>query len=140
MGNSYRGRPKLRRLQKPAVDKPAEQILKELRPKPPSSNNNTYREQSLKFTGSSAPSAPESSTSRQDTYSQCTIKTAITITIPLTVRTGRICARTATMMNTVGESLVIIYGRQRRTNLSESVYNPSTDRTHDLSSNAFIVR
>jgi hypothetical protein len=51
MGNSYRGRPKLRRLQKPAVDKPADQILKELRPKPSSSSNSTYREQSLKIHG-----------------------------------------------------------------------------------------
>ena len=51
MGNSYQGRPKLRRLQKPAVDKPVEQILKELRPKPSSSSNSTYREQSLKIHG-----------------------------------------------------------------------------------------
>ena len=29
---------------------------------------------------------------------------------------------------------------QKRTNLRESVYNPSTDRTHDLSSNAFVGR
>ena len=51
MGNSYRGRPKLRRLQKPAVDKPSDQILKELRTKLSSSNNSTYREQSLKIHG-----------------------------------------------------------------------------------------
>ncbi len=51
MGNSYRGRPKLQRLQKPAVDKPVDEILKELRPKPPSSSNSTYREQSLKIHG-----------------------------------------------------------------------------------------
>ncbi|MDH5563662.1 MAG: YajD family HNH nuclease [Nitrospirota bacterium] len=51
MGNSYQGRPKLRRLQKPAVDKPVDQILKELRPKPSPSSNSSYREQSLKIHG-----------------------------------------------------------------------------------------
>ena len=51
MGSSYRGRHKLRRLQKPAVDKPVDEILKELRPKPSSSSNSTYREQSLKIHG-----------------------------------------------------------------------------------------
>lgn len=51
MGNSYWGRPKFRRLQKPTVDKPVNEIFKELRPKPSSSNNRTYREQSLKIHG-----------------------------------------------------------------------------------------
>jgi hypothetical protein len=51
MGNSYRGRHKLRRLQKPTVDKPVDEILKGLRPKPSSSGNSTYREQSLKIHG-----------------------------------------------------------------------------------------
>jgi hypothetical protein len=51
MGNSYRGRHKLRRLQKPAVDKPVDEILKEGRSTPSSSGNQSYREQSLKIHG-----------------------------------------------------------------------------------------
>ncbi len=51
MGNSYQGRPKLRRLQKPAVDKPVKQILKELRPQRSPTTNSSYREQSLKIHG-----------------------------------------------------------------------------------------
>ncbi len=51
MGNSYQGRPKLRRLQKPADDKPVNQILKELRTQSSSAGNSSYREQSLKIHG-----------------------------------------------------------------------------------------
>ena len=51
MGSSYRGRHKLRRLQKPEVDKPVDEILKELRSKPSSASNSSYREQSLKIHG-----------------------------------------------------------------------------------------
>ena len=51
MASSYRGRHKLRRLQKPAVDKPIDEILKNLQHKPSSSGNHTYREQALKIHG-----------------------------------------------------------------------------------------
>jgi hypothetical protein len=52
MASPYRGRHKLRRLQKPAVDKPVDEILKNLQHKPfSSSGKNTYREQSLKIHG-----------------------------------------------------------------------------------------
>lgn len=51
MGNFYKGRPKLRRLQKPTVDKPINEVLKELRSKSASNRNSTYREQSLKIHG-----------------------------------------------------------------------------------------
>ena len=51
MGNSYQGRHKFRRLQKPASDKPVDEIFKQLRPKPSPSSNSTYREQSLKIHG-----------------------------------------------------------------------------------------
>ncbi|MCA9423045.1 MAG: hypothetical protein KC592_18645, partial [Nitrospira sp.] len=51
MGSSYRGRHKLRRLQKPAVDKPIDELLKGLRPRPSASSNNAYREQSLRIHG-----------------------------------------------------------------------------------------
>jgi len=50
MGNSYRGRRKLRRLQKPAVDKSVDDILKEAR-STASSGNRSYREQSLLIHG-----------------------------------------------------------------------------------------
>lgn len=51
MGSSYRGRHKLRRLHKPAIDKPIDEILKEGRSAPSSSGNHAYREQSLKIHG-----------------------------------------------------------------------------------------
>jgi hypothetical protein len=51
MGNSYRGRHKLQRLQKPAVDKPLDEILKGLPPKSSFSSNRNYREQSLNIHG-----------------------------------------------------------------------------------------
>jgi 5-methylcytosine-specific restriction endonuclease McrA len=51
MGNSYQGRPKLRRLQKPAINTPIDQILEKLRTKPSSSSSSTYREPSLKIHG-----------------------------------------------------------------------------------------
>lgn len=77
-----------------------------------------------RFTASSAPSAPESSTSKHDICSRYTTKTGITTTIPRTGRTGKICACTATMMNTAGGSLVIMCKKQKRTSRRKSVYNP----------------
>ncbi len=85
-----------------------------------------------RFTGSFVPNAPENSTSRPDTCSRCITKTVITITIPRTDRIGKTSAYTATMMNTAGESLVIIYGRRKRTSLRESVYNPLAHEEHML--------
>ena len=51
MGQSYRGRSKMRRLQKPKIDKPVEEIFKGLQAKLSSSSNSLYREQSLKIHG-----------------------------------------------------------------------------------------
>ena len=80
--------------------------------------------------GSSVPSALGSSTSRQGTCSPCTTKTGITTTTPLMGQTGKTCADTATMMNTAGESLVTIYGREKRTRRRKSVYNGVVEYFH----------
>jgi len=49
MGDQYRGRHKLRRLQKVETDKPVDEVVKELRQHNARSSN--YREQSLKIHG-----------------------------------------------------------------------------------------
>jgi len=140
MGNSYRGRPKLRRLQKPAVDKPADQILKELRPKPSPSSNSTYREQSLKIHGFICAKCAR----------EFDFKTRHLLTVhhkdgnhhnnpPDGSNWENLCTYCHDDEHSRG-ILGDYLRKEKRTNLSESVYNPSNDRTNDLSSNAFFGR